>query len=92
MLHSRTEDQAAGLRRLLARQTAQRVVLISSVGRELKNAVLFNLAAALVRAGADVQMLDASPAGNGGICSHDIHAPGKCLWQSRPRVAAMKKP
>lgn len=53
-------DQAAGLRRLLGASETRRVSFLSALPAEQKNAVLHNLAAALVQKGGDVHLLDAS--------------------------------
>lgn len=58
-------DQADGLRRILAGQAARHLTFLSAVPAAQKNAVLLNLAAALVRAGNSVQLLDLSLSAQG---------------------------
>lgn len=53
-------DQADGLRRLISASSTQHIVFLSAVPAPQKNAVLNNLAAALVNVGSDVHLLDAS--------------------------------
>jgi len=53
-------DQADGLRRLISASSTQHIVFLSAVPAPQKNAVLNNLAAALVNMGSDVHLLDAS--------------------------------
>lgn len=58
-------DQAEGLRRMLAPGVTRRISFLSAVSPALKNAVLLNLAAALVQMGSDVHLLDASQSAQG---------------------------
>ena len=57
----------------------RRLAVLSAVTPEQKNAVLLNLAAALVNAGSAVQLLDASQNGSG-IATHASPALSVCLW------------
>lgn len=73
-------DQAAGLRRILGSRGSRYVSLLSAVSPSQKNTVLLNLAAALVRTGSEVQLLDASLSADG-IGSHSTLPPTPTLWQ-----------
>ena len=53
-------DQADGLRRLISASSTKHIVFLSAIPAAQKNAVLNNLAAALVNKGSDVHLLDAS--------------------------------
>ena len=55
-----SNDQAAGLRRILGARKSRYVSVLTALEPAQKNLVLLNLAAALVRAGNEVQLLDAS--------------------------------
>ena len=80
MLDKRGRDQAEGLRRLLGgQQQPRRLAVLSAVTPGQKNAVLLNLAAALVNAGSAVQLLDASQ-NSTGIAAHAHPALSACLW------------
>jgi flagellar biosynthesis protein FlhG len=61
-------DQAEGLRRMLAGPRPRVFSFLSALPDEEKNAVLMNLGASLVRSGSNVVLLDAR-AGSGGIAS-----------------------
>ena len=54
-----TNDQAEGLRRMLAGPKPRIISLVSAVGVAEKSGVLLNLASSLTRAGSDVLVLDA---------------------------------
>ena len=69
MSHSPSPDQAEGLRRILADRATRQLAFLSALAPAQKNAVLLNLAAALVRAGSEVPLLDASQSEQG-IGSH----------------------
>jgi len=53
-------DQADGLRRLISASSTKHIAFLSAVPAAQKNAILNNLAAALVNKGSDVHLLDAS--------------------------------
>ena len=72
-------DQAEGLRRILAEKHTRQLCFLSAVSAPQKNAVLLNLAAALVRAGNEVQLLDASLSAQG-IASRAAPALTRTLW------------
>lgn len=78
MLDNRGLDQAEGLRRILGAQQPRRLGVLSAVSPAHKNAVLLNLAAALVNAGSTVQLLDASQTSTG-IATHAFPVLGSCL-------------
>lgn len=61
-------DQAEGLRRMLAGPRPRVFTFLSALPDEEKNAMLMNLGASLVRAGSDVLLLDAR-ASTGGIAA-----------------------
>lgn len=77
---SASRDQAEGLRRILSDQTPRRFSFLSAISPAQKNAVLLNLAAALVRAGSEVQLLDASQSERG-IASRATPALQSSLWE-----------
>ena len=60
-----TNDQAEGLRRMLAGPKPRIVSVLSALSVEEKSATLVNLAASLARAGSDVLLFDACSATNG---------------------------
>jgi|GEM_PF-1839196 len=62
------QDQADGLRRLISANSTKHIAFLSAIPAAQKNAVLNNLAAALVNKGSDVHLLDAS-LNNQGISS-----------------------
>lgn len=68
-----SNDQAEGLRRMLAGPRPRIFTFLSSLPDEEKNAMLVNLGASLVHAGSDVLLLDAR-ASQGGIASR-LEAP-----------------
>ncbi len=79
MSPSANRDQADGLRRILAGKSARQLCFLSAVPAAQKNAVLLNLAAALVRTGSEVQILDASQSAQG-ISTHATPALQASLW------------
>ncbi len=79
MSHKPNRDQAEGLRRILAEKCTRQLCFLSAVSAPQKNAVLLNLAAALVRAGNAVQLLDASLSAQG-IASRAAPALTRTLW------------
>jgi len=85
MLDNRGLDQAEGLRRILGAQQPRRLAVLSAVGAAQKNAVLLNLAAALVNAGSEVQLLDASQTSTG-IASHAFPVLSNCLLSASQRA------
>lgn len=85
MLDNRGLDQAEGLRRILGAQQPRRLAVLSAVGAAQKNAVLLNLAAALVNAGSEVQLLDASQTSTG-IASHAFPVLSSCLLSASQRA------
>ncbi len=85
MLDNRGLDQAEGLRRILGAQQPRRLAVLSAVGAAQKNAVLLNLAAALVNAGSEVQLLDASQTSTG-IASHAFPVLSSCLLSAAQRA------
>lgn len=74
-------DQAAGLRRLLANVSLQRTVFFSAIPTEVSNLLFLNIGTALVRAGADVQLLDARK-NLQGLASVVTEIAKKPLWQT----------
>jgi flagellar biosynthesis protein FlhG len=58
-------DQAEGLRRMLTPVVTRRISFLSAIPPGQKNAILLNLAAALVQMGSDVHLLDASQSAQG---------------------------
>lgn len=58
-------DQAAGLRRMLGSVSTRCISFLSAIPAGQKNAVMLNLAAALVQLGRDVHLLDASQSDKG---------------------------
>lgn len=64
MLSSSSSDQADGLRRLMGQSNARYVSLMSSVNPEQSNAVLINIAKAVVEKGSDVLLIDAKQSGS----------------------------
>lgn len=60
MSYNPGSDQAAGLRRLLGQRETRYFAFLSAITAPQKNALLFNLASALVHKAADVHLLDAS--------------------------------
>ncbi len=80
MLPNASCDQAEGLRRILAGNSARQLCFLSAVTAPQKNAVLLNLAAALVRAGSEVQVLDASLSEQG-VSSRATPALQTTLWE-----------
>ncbi len=75
-----SNDQAAGLRRILGTRKSRYVSVLTALEPAQKNLVLLNLAAALVRAGNEVQLLDASLNADG-IASCAAQLPTPSLWQ-----------
>ncbi len=65
MSHNQGLDQAEGLRRLLGPGTIRIISFISAVPFTQKNQLLLNLAAALVKVGNEVHLLDASQSPEG---------------------------
>ncbi len=61
-------DQADGLRRLIGENSTQHIAFLSAIAAPQKNAILNNLAAALVNKGSDVHLLDASLHSQGISC------------------------
>ena len=84
MLESRGRDQAEGLRRILGGQQPRRLAVLSAVTSAQKNAILLNLAAALVNAGSEVQLLDTSQSPTG-ISVHAKPPLQTCLWRVAQR-------
>lgn len=75
-----SNDQAAGLRRILGARKSRYLSVLTAIEPAQKNAVLLNLAAALVRAGSEVQLLDASLSADGiAYCAAQLPTPS--LWQ-----------
>jgi flagellar biosynthesis protein FlhG len=87
MSRSASRDQAEGLRRILASQAPRRFSFLSAITPAQKNAVLLNLAAALVRAGSEVQLLDASQSAQG-IASRATPALQTSLWDAAQQGGA----
>ncbi len=82
-------DQAEGLRRILAGQRSRQLCFLSAVSAAQKNAVLLNLAAALVRAGNEVHVLDASLSAQGiGSCA--APALQHTLWDVAQQGASLQ--
>ncbi len=65
MSHNQGLDQAAGLRRMLGPGTIRMISFVSAVPPAQKNQLLQNLAAALVKVGSEVHLLDASQSQEG---------------------------
>ena len=79
MSRDASRDQADGLRRILAGKRTRQLCFLSAVPPAQKNALLLNLAAALVRSGSEVQILDASQCAQG-ISSRAMPALQASLW------------
>ncbi len=74
-----SNDQAAGLRRILGARKSRYVSVLTAIAPSQKNVLLLNLAAALVRAGNEVQLLDASLNADGiASCAAQPPTPSLC--------------
>jgi flagellar biosynthesis protein FlhG len=82
-------DQAEGLRRIVAESATRQLIFLSALSTAQKNAVLLNLAAALVRGGSEVQLLDASLSEQG-ISSRAAPALRTSLWEMAQTGEAME--
>jgi flagellar biosynthesis protein FlhG len=65
MSHKQGLDQAEGLRRMLGPGSIRIISFVSAVSPDQKNQILQNLAAALVKVGSEVHLLDASQSHQG---------------------------
>ena len=75
-----SNDQAAGLRRIIGTRKSRYLSVLTALDPSQKNLLLLNLAAALVRAGSEVQLLDASLNADGiAYCAAQLPTPS--LWQ-----------
>ncbi|UOA08768.1 hypothetical protein [Methylobacter sp. S3L5C] len=75
MSHNQGVDQAEGLRRLLGSGSIRIISFVSAVPSTQKNQLLQNLAAALVKVGSEVHLLDASHSPEGISSCTSVPAP-----------------